>query len=448
MKAEIFAISNRTAWRSTWILVFAALLCSVDRTLPGVLTDPIRNGMGFSDTQMSLLVGMAFAISYGLSSFPMSWLADRYSRPRIITGGIVFWCLATLACGLAPDFSTLFVLRMGVGLGEAALVPAGLALLADLFTRERLPRAVAVISAGSALGIALAFPVATGLHELFETLARDHGWLAGIDAWRPTFVAVGLAGLLLALFTARLPEPRRGRAGRLQTADADAEGLFAYLRRSAAFTAPMLAGVMLFNFYLNGYLAWLAPYFTRTHGWTLAKTGQVLGVAVVGAGIVGSLCSGWLATALSHRRGRDSAMWVTALTVLLTLPLALLAPLMADAGWSLALTAAQLFFTFATWTVMTTALINAAPPHLRARFVAINMFAGGLLGVGLGPTIYALLTDRVFQDPAKLNLSLALGSALLLLPTLLVLARAAMRYHAALAQLLPPRAAGGAGSGP
>ena len=426
------------SWRSAWVLMLAAMLCSVDRTLPAVLTDAIRGDMGLSDTQISLLVGFAFAACYGIASFPMSWLADRYSRPLVITLGIVVWCCATLACGFAPGFVSLFVLRMGVGLGESALVPAGVALLADLFARERLPRAVALVMTGSVLGLALAFPLGSGLHALFESLAAHHPLLGNIAPWRPTFVVVGALGLLLAIFTARLPEPKRNATGNITAIDPDAEGLVPYLRRSAGFTVPLVLGLMLFNLYTNGTMVWLAPYFMRVHGWTLSSTGPIVGVVVLVAGVGGSLAGGWLASVLSRRLGRDSVMRLTASAAVATAPLATLAPLMSNATLSLALIALQMLLTFATTTVLSTSLLNVAPPHLRARFVAINMFAGGLLGAGLGPTIYAVLTDRVFGDAARIGDSISLGSTLLFACMLPCFVIAARRYQHTLERVLLP----------
>jgi MFS family permease len=125
-------------------LMFLAYVFSfIDRQVLGVLVGPIKEDLDLSDFQFSLLQGAAFAILYSVMAIPLGRLADAKNRKFIIAIGVFFWSLMTIGCGLAKNFSQLFVMRMGVGVGEAALSPAAYSTLADSFTRDKLTRAMA-----------------------------------------------------------------------------------------------------------------------------------------------------------------------------------------------------------------------------------------------------------------------------------------------------------------
>lgn len=420
------------AWRSTWLLLFAMTLCTLDRTLPNVVGDPIRRSLDLSDTQLSLLVGMAFASCYAICALPISWIADRYSRPRVIAIGIAVWCIATAACGYATGFNSMFALRMGVGVGEAALVPATVSLLADLMPRSMLPRAVGLVNAGGLFGIALAYPAGSVLAKSLEgTTIESLAWLPS-EGWRLTFILIGVAGLLFVPLILGLPEPRKGREIMIERQPDLQESLPSYLKRSASFTVPLLACLVLLNLYANGYLVWLAPYFTRTHQWELAKVGQYLGVTVLGAGIAGSLLGGWVTSALTRRLQRDAAMSVSVLAVALLAPLAIFTPFAPNGEIAMALIGLQLTLAFGATATLPTVLVNTSPAHLRARFFATNLFLGQLIGAGLGSTIFAVITDYLLHDENKLYLSLAIGATAIFIPLVGLLWRTATQYQSAL----------------
>src|SRR3546814_4068979 len=103
-------------------------------------------------TEVSLLIGLAFALFYTLLGLPIAWIADRWNRRNLILAGIALWSAMTAGCGFAGSYATLFLARMGVGVGEAALSPAAYSMLSDVFPRNRLARAMAVYSIGVPLG--------------------------------------------------------------------------------------------------------------------------------------------------------------------------------------------------------------------------------------------------------------------------------------------------------
>ena len=130
----------------------AYIFSFIDRQVIALLVEPIRADLQISDTQFSLLHGLAFAIFYAIMGIPIARLADTKSRPLIIAVGVFFWSIATAACGLTRNFWQLFIARMGVGVGEAALSPAAYSMITDLFPKSKLGLALGVYSVGSFLG--------------------------------------------------------------------------------------------------------------------------------------------------------------------------------------------------------------------------------------------------------------------------------------------------------
>ncbi|MCM3755427.1 MFS transporter, partial [Bacillus licheniformis] len=131
-------------WYVVVICMLAYIFSFVDRQVLVLMIEPIKRDLHLSDTQFSLLNGFAFSLFYAVMGLPVAYLADRYARPRIISLGIALWSVATAACGLSQQFVQMFVARMGVGVGEAALSPGAYSMLADYFPKEKLGRAVAV----------------------------------------------------------------------------------------------------------------------------------------------------------------------------------------------------------------------------------------------------------------------------------------------------------------
>ncbi|MBT6960110.1 MAG: MFS transporter, partial [Rhodospirillaceae bacterium] len=132
------------AWYVVVILTLAYVVSFIDRQIMALMVEPIRRDLDISDTQISLLLGLAFAIFYTVLGIPLGRLADTYNRRKIIIVGVVVWCAMTAACGLARNYVQLFAARIGVGVGEAALSPSALSMISDYFPKETRARAVAV----------------------------------------------------------------------------------------------------------------------------------------------------------------------------------------------------------------------------------------------------------------------------------------------------------------
>lgn len=426
--------ATRSAWLAAGLLMLAYTLSWMDRSLPAILIEPMKRDLVATDTQLALLTGFAFALCHATLTVPLSWLADRWDRARLIMLGVLVWSAMTFACGFAPDFKTLFLARMGVGLGEAVLLPAAYSLIADLFPREQRPKALMIFVVGSPIGSALALSAGGNLYGYFDSTAP--GWIGGLSAWRATFATVGVLGIFVALLMLALPEPRRRRAGMAAVPPpaekGDTAAFLAYLRAASFFLVPVITGITLFNLFVNGFFAWLPPLFARSFGWTLPTVGSALGTAVLVTGLFGAPLGAFLAGAVSRWRQRDAAVTVMLLAAAVIAPFAVFGPLAGSSGLAFAGVTITLVFTFAASVVAPLTVVNSAPAPMRARVSAIYLLIANLVGSGGGATLFALSTDYLFRDPARLGESMALVSALLLGSIVLFLFIAQRRYDRAL----------------
>src|SRR3984957_11449861 len=197
------------AWTVVAILIATAVLSYTDRQVLSLLVDPIRGGMGISDTQISLLLGTAFAVIYGVAGIPLGYLADRVSRRNLIFAGVCVWSLGTIACGLSHTFGELFASRIVVGLGEAALSPAAISLISDYFPASRRGTAVALFLSGIAMGSGVAILIGGGVLHAIELGALGATPLATYAPWRMVLLVIGGPGLVWALAILLIREPAR-----------------------------------------------------------------------------------------------------------------------------------------------------------------------------------------------------------------------------------------------
>ncbi|MCZ6830883.1 MAG: MFS transporter, partial [Gammaproteobacteria bacterium] len=198
-------------WYIVSLCMLAYIFSFIDRQVISLLIDPIRADLQISDTQFSLLHGLAFAMLYAVAGIPIARLADTRSRPVIISVGILVWSMATAVCGVAKSFVQLFFSRMAVGVGEAALSPAAYSMITDLFPKSKLGLALGVYSSGSFLGGGLAFIIGGAAIALVEQWGPQTVPVIGlIKPWQMTFFMVGLPGVLVAaLFYITVKDPAR-----------------------------------------------------------------------------------------------------------------------------------------------------------------------------------------------------------------------------------------------
>jgi MFS family permease len=423
-------------WYLVGVLTVAYLLSFIDRSILSLLVGPIRADLGISDTQVSLLHGLAFALFYTLLGIPIATLADRGNRRNIIAAGIAFWSLATACCGLARDFWQLFLARIGVGIGEAALSPAAYSMITDSFPRDRLNRALSVYTLGAFAGMGLALVIGGAvIASVAGAESVSLPLLGAVRPWQFVFILVGLPGLAVAVWVLTLREPPRQRA-----TGEPAGGLAALLpqlRAHPAAYAAHLLGFALLGIVLNALLAWTPTHLGRNFGFSPARAGLVLGSLIVVCCTAGILVGGWCADRWQQRGTADAPLRVGVISAAGCALFGALAPASDSLTTTLALYAPLLFFSTFAYGAAPAALQLMTPSPQRAVASALYLFFLNLIGMGLGPLLTALVTDRWFADDLAVGRSLALVTAVAAVAAGLLLARGCRPFRAALAARAP-----------
>lgn len=396
---------RESPWYLVTVLTVAYVFSFVDRSILSLMVGPIRADLGLSDTGISVLHGFAFAIFYTVLGIPIARIADRANRRNLIVAGVTFWSLATAACGLAGNFIQLFLARVGVGVGEAALSPAAYSMISDRFPPERLGRALAVYTLGAIAGIGLALIIGGTVVGLVARGGETVLPLVGeVRPWQAVFFVVGLPGLLVAGWLATLAEPPRRRLA----AAGSAAGLWPWMQRYGRAYAGHLLGFALLAIILNAVVAWAPSHLIRNFGYTPAEVGLTLGGAVLLFGTAGIFCGGLLADHWRARGRPDGALRVGVVSAVGSLPFGLLAFTTESLPVLVAALAPLSFFGTFAYGAAPTAVQFMTPAANRAVASAVYLFFLNLVGMGGGPFVTALVTDRVFGNDNAVGQSLAL----------------------------------------
>ncbi len=413
--------SPRAGWYAVGILFIAYTFSFADRYILSLLIAPVKADLGLTDTQVSLLIGFAFAIFYTGMGIPIGRMVDRYSRRTIIAAGVALWSLMTAACGLARSFGTLFLARIGVGVGEAALSPAAYSMIADLFPPNRLGRALGVYSTGVYIGAGLAFIIGGTVVQAISDAAGITLPIVGtVKPWQAVFIFVGLPGLLVAAMMYTIPEPIR-RADAAGSDDTPPLGdVFRFTLQHIRLYGCLFTGFGLLAVVFNSIVVWTPALLARLHDMPPGVAGPLLGLIIMVFGSAAIFGGGWLADTLLVRGHKDAIVRVGMIAGIGTAPLAL-APLASSATTMLLLYCPLMFFAAFGYAAAAAGVQQVTPNRMRGVMSALYLFAVNIAGIGLGPTLTALLTDYVFGNEADVGKSIALvvatasvGSALVL----------------------------------
>jgi MFS family permease len=399
-------VTRRNAWLAVGLLTSAYLLSFIDRQVLALLIEPIKATLRISDTRFSLLTGLAFSLFFAIAGVPLGWASDRFNRNRVISAGILCWSLATIASGFAEGFGQLFLARMLVGIGEAALTPATYSLLADLVAPRLLGRAIAVFSMGSQFGAAAAYLLGGALIARLTRGGLDIPGLGALLPWQKLFALVGMPGLLLApliLFVIRDP---RGRS--LPSEKPSLAQTWQALRPQRTFLLNHFAGFTLYSASFFSMMAWLPALMARRFGFGPAEVGWHAGLLVLFACPSGLFAAGWL-TDRMETAGRPDATLRAAFVGMALMFCALVVVGLTQPG-PLLICALSVALFAAPWPLVlaTTSLQRAVAPRLRAQTTALFLLVANLIGQTGAISLVALITDHVWNDPAQIHRSLAL----------------------------------------
>ncbi len=400
-------------WYMVGLLAVAYAVSYIDRLIISLMVDPIKADLALSDTQVSLLIGLSFALFYTTTAIPIAWLSDRYNRRNIIIAGVSTWCLMTSACGFAKSFMMLFIARMGVGLGEAALAPAANSMIADSFPKEQLGKALGVFASGIAIGAGLAMVIGGQvLAWIGPSKPYDLPLVGTISGWQLTFIILGAAGILLALLMFTIKEPKRKNdAGKAIEASSMSgpslkETLRFFKQHKSVYSTLFLGYAAAQTvFYATG--AWIPSLFIRVFEWDVAKFGTYYGLVIGVMGIIGVSLGGWACDKL-YKKGMKDAHWRVVLGAFCFIPLYALLPFFNNGWVVMALMAVGNLAAFAAAIAAPAAIIIITPNAFRAMATALFFFSINIIGMIAGPYLVAFLTENLFNDPNSIASAIAI----------------------------------------
>jgi predicted MFS family arabinose efflux permease len=372
------------------VLTLVSFFNYLDRMALAVLLEPIRRDLHITDTQAGLIAGLAFALFYAFLGMPIARLADRGNKGRILAGCMVIWSGMTCLTGAAMSFGTLFLARMGVGIGEAGCAPTSFAILSEIFPSQRRPLAISVFQAGGLLGIA------TGM------------FMAGIAAqylgWRLTLGGLGIAGIPIALMVAYTLRDIDASSPRRPTTPTITD-LKVLLTRPVIL--HIIAGISLASFGTYAIIQWSAAFFIRTHGVGLAQIGMVSGLTTGIGGIAGTLGGGWLAGRLI-RRDRNWDLRLPAIAYLAAAPIFAATFGVASTNLAFALNFCATTVAASAGGVALASLQRFAEAERRVTANALMLIVSAIAGIGLGPVFVGVISDAFASSLGTQSLRLAM----------------------------------------
>jgi MFS family permease len=370
---------TRQRWFALWVLFGINTMNFYDRMILSVVAEPIRKEWVLSDSALGLL-GTAFTLLYAFVGVPFGRMADTKSRKWILSMGCAVWSVLTAVSGMAQSFWTLFVARLGVGVGEASCAPAANSLLGDLYPPKQRSRALSIFMLGLPVGMFLSFLIS--------------GLVASAYGWRAAFYVALIPGLILAALALRMPEPARGSSeGRVDTAHRPGSPYLVVLG------IPTLLWIIisgaLHNFNMYAATSFMTAFLARYHALDLKSAAFAASVIFGASGIVGLLAGGWAADRFGGKR-TDGRLLLSAITLAAAAPcvyFALSQPAGAVVSFVL-FTGIGLALVYVYYSSVYAAIQDVVEPSLRGTAMAVYFFAMYVLGGSLGPLGRGMLSDH------------------------------------------------------
>ncbi|MCW6532587.1 MFS transporter [Sphingomonas sp. MMSM20] len=425
-------------WYVVGVLSLAYAFSAIDARVLTLLVEPIKADLKLSDFQVSLLQGFAFALLYSLAAMPIGRFVDgTRRRTPLIVAGVLFWSAMTMACGFARSFGMLFLTRVGCGVGEATLSPTAYSIIADYFEKQRRALAISFYAIGYPIGGGLALIIGGALLEHF---GRDGslglGFLGGLAPWQLVFVAVGLPGVIVAALIATIREPARRETAGLGDAGAiPVREVVRYVRDRWRLYLMLIGVTSLSGLLAIGTSLWYPTFLGRTYHLTPGQIGLYYGSLMLVCGTVGTLSGGWLSGFLIRRGRADGNLRIVLGTTAIKAAPLIVGPLMPSAGLALGCMAVATLVGQAAQGVILSAIQDVTPNRLRGQVTALTLLFVNLIGLGLGATTIAAITDFGFRDEGALRYAIAITGAVVLPVMFVMLATGMGRYRRALAEM-------------
>ncbi|MGC4252889.1 MAG: MFS transporter [Sphingobium sp.] len=423
------------SWYTLGILTFSFALAYVDRQMLNLLVDPIKRSLTISDTQFSLVQGMAFVTAYLCAAPIFGRMIDVANRRNVLIFGVAVWSGFTALCGLADSYAMLFLSRLGVGVSEACILPVAMSLIGDYFSPRRTARAQSIFFIGANLGGGISLLAGGAIIAFADDLRKHVTHLAALESWQMAFVVIGVPGLLFALFLFTLREPQRQPSPVDHAPDQPMtlREVMAVLHLRRHFYGRIYLAIGMLAIVQLGMPSWFPAFLIRAHGLSTTETGYQLGLIAISCGtagtLLGPLCTQWL----SRRSVADAQLRASAWAMAFLCLFCLAIPLAPGPHGALAIGGAIFFATGFPLGITSAAMFNASPSRMRGVVAALYTFVAQIIGYMAGPTLIATCTDRIFADPKMVGYSMQIVmSSSAFIATLLMFS--ALRYYREIAE--------------
>lgn len=371
--------------------MLGVLLCAyaynfLDRQVLSIAMDAIKRELTLSDTQLGVLNGIGFAAVYSIAGIPIARWADRGNRKVIIALSLTVLAATVGLCSTVTRFAQLVTVRMGVGVGEAGIVPPAHSLLASYFDRSRRLRAMSIFLLGGPLSMAIGYLLG--------------GWMTQWAGWRPAFLAIAVLGVLLTLVVAlTVREPRTRAGGKLPGDFVLQPDSVPVLQVVRALWKQRTFRYLLLAFLVdavcgNGLLQWIPVFFLRVHGMTTGALGTWLALNWGLGNALGTLAGGYLTNRhtvnAEHRQLR-----IMMLIAVAYVPVSLGVLCTPNTPTALGLLFVGAFINALASAPGFSLIQSLVPENMRATAVATIFLVSNLVGLGFGPVIVGWLSDRL-----------------------------------------------------
>lgn len=417
-KSEESPASMRSAYWTLFVLGVVVMFTVLDRQILALMIEPIKADYGISDTQAALLLGAAFSLTYAVAGLPIARFADVTNRRNLIGACIAVWSLMTMACGLAQNYTQLFLARMGIGAGESGYGPATWSMITDIFPREKVASATGILAIGAQAGTGLALIIGGGALAVVAGIPPvEIPFVGTMRSWQWAFLIVGFPGILWALVVVTaIKEPKR-RGKPLTTGTkrkaVPVKDVAAYMRKDWRTYLAVIGGHSMKYLFALGTTQWMPTLFVREFDWSLTKIGIIQGTMVLAVGPIGLVLGGKISEWMTRRGVGGANMRIVFFALMVSVPLSIIFPLVPNPWVMLGLYSLNVFIASLGVGPATAAAQVITPNQMRAQIGAVKQFTSNVIAFALGPLIVALFTDYLFNDPNDLKYSMSLAAAVL-----------------------------------
>ena len=428
---------KKHSYSAVAILTLAQVFAFIDRQIPSMLVEPIKQDFNLTDSQIALLGGAAFSIFYAIMALPIGYAVDRYTRTKVLGTGIFLWSLMTALAGLANSFGKLFGARIGVAVGEAVMAPISVSLVSDSFPENKQGKPMGIITAGVYIGIGITLLGGGFLIDYLTSIGGITLPLIGyLKPWQATFMIVGIPGLVLAIAAFYLKEPRRIEEQAASNHLVDKKNVFLHLKEHRKTLIPMFGGLIFMALIFYSFSFWAPTMMIRTFDISLTEVGFILGMITIISSITGTIIAGSVVDYLRNRNYSDAPVRAAMIAVILALPpIISLSFVQSELGAWICIALYLLFISsFAPLGLL--AISGVSTGNVKGQTAAIHAFLMMAFGLSLGPQLTAFFTDFVFVDPNLLINSVSLTGLIVLPISALLFKLSLSRYRESSESLL------------